>query len=148
MSDQETTSKTAEKLRNQISQALENAYITFKVDDEGDHYITEGISFPFWIEVPNEGQFLRISTYISLVTGKENSGSKELEILRFINRLNQDGPPLLYFADDNKIRAVYWYYVRGKFDNKSLVLILRSIADAFKNAIVSLDEDDLIDKSS
>ena len=118
---------------------LSNAFLEAEISDENEVYIKDGLDFPMWLAVLEDGGLLRISTYIAF-----KDETDELAALRLANRINSKYAPNALSVDEGRLWCYYFELLNGSIEAKKLVNILRRCASAFIAGVRSEDHEDLI----
>lgn len=116
---------------------FERAFLTCRIDDDGDIYVTSGLEFPIWVSVDEERKLLQLATF---------AGRREDEPLfteADANRLNTT-IVLPNFcidrADRSRLHARCFVPFEGGLVEAQLIAVLRRFASAFLCGARSLPE--------
>jgi hypothetical protein len=128
-------------LNNSLVKFFERMMITYKIDDDGDYYISEGLAFPGWVSVIQNGSFIKIWTWIKFRDG-ENVDEEAAN--RLVNNINLRYLPNSVFQGNGSLHSQYYYPADAEFDDKQFNGILRRCFESFVASVRECDDEDLV----
>lgn len=131
----------AEALRKTLAEIFERLMLSFEVDDDGDFYINEGLAFPGWVYVIQDGALIKIWSYLAF-KDEENVDTQAADSLA--NRVNQEYLPNVVYHKNGRLYFQYFYPSKFDFNEKQFVNMLRRCFESFVASIRACDDDDLL----
>lgn len=115
--------------------------LTYKIDDDGDYYISEGLAFPGWVSVIQDGRFIKIWTWIQFRDGESVDEEAANEL---VNKINLRFLPNSVYQGNGSLHSQYYYPSETEFDDKQFFSILKRCFESFVASVRECDEDDLV----
>jgi hypothetical protein len=129
-----------ETIKAAIGQCLDEAFCDYIVDEDGDFYITTGISFPVWARVLDNG-FVKVFTFTRF---SEDKDFDEALANRMVNEIAKTYLPNAIYHVDQKLWSSYSMPVMDGFSAKNFINVIRTSSDSFKSACNACDQDGLL----
>lgn len=128
-------------LNARIVELFDRTMLTYKVDDDGDIYISEGVSFPGWVRVSDDGRLIKIFTFVRF---KNRENVDENAANKLVNRINSTYMPNSVYHEDGLLWSTYYLGCEDDFNEKNFISMLRRSFESFIMAVKELDEDSLV----
>ncbi|MEI6484660.1 MAG: YbjN domain-containing protein [Sphingomonadales bacterium] len=122
-----------------VKESLEKLYFEYKVDEDGDIYVTSGLEMPFWISVTSDEKYVRIFTYVVVSEDAAEDGLNQLS-----NDINATYMPNSVYHKDRRLWSSYYLPVIEGFQERTFVEVIRKCISGFTSGVRTLDENDLI----
>lgn len=72
-----------------LIKVLDDAFFSYRVDDDGDIYVIDGVEYPVWISLIQDFSVLKIFTFANF---RDEKNLDELSALRLANQINRNRP--------------------------------------------------------
>ena len=115
-----------------LSKVLDDAFFGYKVDDDGDIYVTDGVEYPIWISLIQDYSALRIFTFANFCDEKNLD---ELSALRLANEINRVYLPNSVSVRDGKLWSTYVELLDCGISKGKFVTLLRRCSSSFAAAV-------------
>ena len=129
-----------ETTKSAIAQCLDGAFCEYILDDDGDFYIKNGIAFPVWARVLDNG-FVKVFTFTQF--SKEKDFDEGLAN-GLANEIAKTYLPNAIFHADQQLWSTYFLPVMDGFSAKNFINVIRTCSDSFKSACNACDHDKLL----
>lgn len=130
-----------ESLKEQIKAVLEKMYCDYKIDEDGEFYVTSKIEFPAWVAVGDNG-FVKIFTYANF---KDGENVDQAAAFKLANTMNENLFPNSVFVRENRLWCTYYLPTKDGFSEPNFAEMLFRCPASFKHGCNKLDEDDILE---
>ena len=108
---------------------LDAAVIDSEIDEDGDIYVSDGLSFPCWIDVLKEKKMISFFTYYA---PESLEGQDWFEVL---NDMNTNVVVVQFSWNGKAVWGQYWMSYDGGLNVRQFIKMLRNFSGAFRAGI-------------
>lgn len=131
----------AETVQNQIKDTLEKIYCDYKIDEDGEFYISSKVEFPVWATVGENG-FVKIFTYANFKDGEDVDLAAAHKLA---NNMNENLFPNSVYVRQGRLWCTYYLPTKDGFSEPNFVEMLFRCPASFKHGCMNLDEDNILE---
>lgn len=130
-----------EKISNDICSCLNDIGFSFKIEEDGEFYVSDHLECPVWIEALDDN-FVKIFSYINFVDGMEVDPVRANALA---NDMNAKLMPNCVYARDGRLWFTYYMSVLGGLSSENFIKMLHCCAGSFRYACDHFNDENLLD---
>lgn len=130
-----------EAMKDAVKATLEKLYCDYKIDEDGEFYITSKISFPAWVAVGGNG-FIKIFTYAAF---KDRENVDPAAAHKLANDINENLFPNSVYVRDGRLWCTYYLPTEEGFSEPNFVEMLFRCPASFKEGFTRYDKGNILE---
>jgi hypothetical protein len=127
-------------LKNSVQETLEKLYCDYKIDEDGEFYVTSKIAFPSWVAVGDNG-FIKIFTYAGF---KDGENVDPAAAHKLANTINENLFPNSVYLREGRLWCTYYLPTKDGYSEANFAEMLFRCPASFKQGCNDLDEDNIL----